>query len=219
MNRMSVALVLLAAPLPLSAALAADKPAAMIESVSPAAAGLNTMEYLQPGRTIALPDGATLVLDYLGSCIHETITGGTVHIGTDQSQVEHGKVVRSQVDCDGSDLQLSAAQSDAGGVAVYRTLALPTKPTLTIDATMPVVVTPGTASVTLQRIDANEPSIDLGPPAPTGTRLTIDFARLGRSLVPGGIYRLTQGNRMLVFKVDPQAQAGSLPLVQRLLPL
>ncbi|HKM62572.1 MAG TPA: hypothetical protein VJY39_08795 [Acidisphaera sp.] len=219
MNRMSVALVLLAAPMSLSAALAADKPAAMIESVTPAAPGLNTMDYLQPGRTITLPDGATLVLDYLGSCIHETITGGTVHVGTDQSQVEHGKVVRSQVDCDGSDLQLSAAQSDAGGVAVYRTLAPPTAPTLTVSATMPVVVTPGMASVTLQRVDANEPSVDLGPPSPSGTRWTIDFARVGRSLAPGGVYRLTQGNRVLVFKVDPQAQGGSLPLVQRLLPL
>ena len=219
MNWTLGALVMLAASAPLSAAWAADKPTAMIESVTPPAAGLNPTDYLEPGRTITLPEGGTLVLDYLGSCIHETITGGTVRIGTDQSQIEHGKVVRSQYDCDGSGLQLSASQSDAGGVAVYRALGQPTKPTLTVNATMPVIVTTETAPITLERVDANEAPVDLGPPAVYGTRGVMDFARLGRSLVPGGIYRLTQDKRVLVFKVDAHAQPGPLPVVQRLLPL
>jgi hypothetical protein len=218
MNR-TLALVVLAATAPLGVAWAADKPAAMVESVSPATAGLNSMDYLQPGKTIALPDGGTLVLDYLSSCIRETITGGTVHVGADQSQVDHGKVVRSQVDCAGSDLQLSAAQSDAGGVAVYRALGQPTTPTLTIDATMPVVVTPDMAPIILQRVNGDESDVNLGAPSPSGTRGFVDFARLGRSLTPGGIYRLVQGKRVTVFKVDLQARGGNLSLVERLVPL
>ena len=219
MNRMSVVVALLATPMAWSGALAADKPTAMIESVTHTVGGLNPTDYLQQGRTITLPEGGTLVLDYLGSCIHETITGGTVHIGTEQSQIEHGKVIRSQYDCDGSGLQLQASMSDAGGVAVYRTLGQPTKPTLTIDATMPVIVTSAMTPITLQRIDGNDEPVDLGAPTPYGTRAVLDLARTGRSLAPGGTYRLTQGGRVLVFKVDPQAQAGAVPLVQRLLPL
>jgi hypothetical protein len=216
MTRAFLAVLLLAVPAASVAARAAEKPTAMVESISPDTAGLNPMDYVQPGRTITLPEGATLVLDYLASCVRETITGGTVHIGTDQSQVEHGKVSRRQVECDGSDLQLTAAQSDAGGVAVYRALGQPTTPTLTIHATMPVIVTTSAAPITLQRVDSTDPAVELGTPVPSGSRATVDFARTGQALVPGGVYRLTQDKRVLVFKVDPEATNGALPLVQRL---
>jgi hypothetical protein len=33
------------------------------------------------------------------SCVRETITGGTVTIGTDQSEVKAGKVTRTKLDC------------------------------------------------------------------------------------------------------------------------
>jgi hypothetical protein len=200
-------------------ALAAGKPSAMVESVSPATAGLNPMDYVEAGRTIALPEGATLVLDYLGSCTRETITGGTVRIGTEQSVVEHGKLLRSQLDCDGSNLQTSAAESDVPGAESYRALGLPTRPTLTIYATMPIIATSLLSPVTLQRVDGNDPPVSLGQPTPFGRRAVIDFAATGRTLAPGGIYRITQEGRVLVFRVDPEAASGRLPLVQRLLPL
>jgi hypothetical protein len=41
----------------------------------------------------------TIVLSYLHSCVRETITGGTVTVGVEQSEVQAGKVTRSKVDC------------------------------------------------------------------------------------------------------------------------
>ena len=50
-----------------------------------------------------------LVLSYLKSCEHETITGGTVRVGTDKSDVEGGKIARAKVPCNGGNMKLAAA--------------------------------------------------------------------------------------------------------------
>jgi hypothetical protein len=39
------------------------------------------------------------MLSYLHSCIRETITGGVVTVGIDQSEVQAGKVTRTKLDC------------------------------------------------------------------------------------------------------------------------
>lgn len=206
----------------LPAAHAADKPAAMVESVSAPIAGVGAMDYLQPGQTITLGTGTVLVLDYLASCVRETITGGTVQIGPEQSTVANGHVQRRQMECDGAELQLSAAQSDTGGVAMYRSVGgVGEKPSLTLRATMPLIVTRETAPVTIERIDVAEPPLTVTPAGVPGGhgRLTVDLALGGTALAPGGLYRISQGARAVLIRIDPQAEAGALPVIVRMLPL
>ena len=57
------------------------------------------MDYVDAGQTIRLGPHDTIVLSYLNSCVRETITGGTVTVGVEQSEVQAGKVTRSKVDC------------------------------------------------------------------------------------------------------------------------
>ncbi|GAN77770.1 hypothetical protein [Acidisphaera rubrifaciens] len=198
---------------------------AMVESLSAPIAGLAALDYLPAGRALALPAGATLVLDYLGACVRETITAGadgsTVRIGPDQSAVTHGRVVRRRMDCDGDELQISAAQADVGGVAVSRGIG-PALPSLTVHGTMPVIAAPLDAPVHIVRLDADAPEQEVRPSAGGGGgtgRTLIDLARAGTALAPGGTYRITQGQRAVVIRIDPAARPGPLPVMLRLVPL
>jgi hypothetical protein len=76
-------------------------PAALVEEVKSVSAGIEFMEYVGAGEVIKLEPSDVLVLSYLKSCEHETITGGTVRVGLEKSEVEGGKVVRSKVPCNG----------------------------------------------------------------------------------------------------------------------
>lgn len=198
---------------------------AMVESLSAPIAGIAALDYLPSGRSLALPAGATLVLDYLGTCVQETITAGaegsTVRIGPAQSAVTHGRVVRRRMDCDGGDLQISAAQADIGGVAVSRGIG-PALPSLTLHGTMPVIAAPLDAPVHIIRLDADAPERDVRPPPGAGGgsgRTLIDLARTGTALAAGGTYRISQGQRAVVIRIDPAARPGPLPVMLRLVPL
>jgi hypothetical protein len=46
-----------------------------------------------------------------------------------------------------------------------------------------------------------------------------DLAKAGRALEPGGTYRLSVGDRQIVFKVDTEARPGQGPLLSRLIRL
>ena len=77
-------------------ALAAQIPVALVEEVSGAPAGVEFMDYVETGKTIELGARGGIVLSYLNSCVRETISGGTVTVGTDQSDVQGGKVARTK---------------------------------------------------------------------------------------------------------------------------
>src|SRR5262245_23111717 len=72
---------------------------ALIESYSGTSRAVQTMQYVQAGQTIRLERHETIVLSYNDSCVRETITGGTVTVGIDRSQVQSGQVTRSQGPC------------------------------------------------------------------------------------------------------------------------
>jgi hypothetical protein len=67
----------------ISPALAAPIPVALVEEVSGAPAGVEFMDYVETGKTIELGARGGIVLSYLNSCVRETISGGTVTVGTD----------------------------------------------------------------------------------------------------------------------------------------
>jgi hypothetical protein len=86
---------------------------AVVESISGNSSGVEFMDYLHLGQVIRLSPRETLVLSYKASCLRETITGGTVTVGLDRSQVRSGEVQRSVGPC-GEGKKLTDAQSVAG---------------------------------------------------------------------------------------------------------
>jgi hypothetical protein len=44
----------------------------------------------------------------------------------------------------------------------------------------------------------------------------LDFAKAGVALAAGGIYRAKLAGQEIVFKIDPDAKPGDMPLVGRL---
>ena len=72
------------------------------------------------GQVIKLAPSDVLVLSYLKSCEHETITGGTVTVGTERSDVQGGQVVRAKVPCDGGKMRLTAEQASQSAASAFR---------------------------------------------------------------------------------------------------
>ena len=98
-----------------SVAAAADPlEVAVVESLSGNSSGVEFMDYLHLGQVIRLSPRETLVLSYKASCVRETITGGTVMVGLDGSQVQSGEVQRSVGRCGEGKSELTGAQSIAG---------------------------------------------------------------------------------------------------------
>ena len=87
---------------------AAGEPVAVVEQIAAPSTGLQFMDFVEVGRLIKLRAGETMSLGYFGSCIQEQIVGGSVRIGTNQSNVDGGEVTREQVECDGGRLPLDA---------------------------------------------------------------------------------------------------------------
>ena len=84
----------------LAVAPAAAEPAtALIESLTSNFQRLELMDYVHSGQVIRLSPSQTLVLSYSASCVQEIITGGTVTIGTEQSEVRSGEVRRTKGQC------------------------------------------------------------------------------------------------------------------------
>ena len=117
----NVALALAGALLATSAA-SAGSPVALIEELSGNRAALEVMDYLETGQVIRLGARETLVLSYLNSCTRETITGGTVTVGTEQSEVVSGKVERTKVRCDRARASASAEYVIQSSGHVFRGL-------------------------------------------------------------------------------------------------
>lgn len=200
----------------------ADAPVALVEDVSGKPAGVEFMDYLVPGKVIRLADGDAIVLSYLKSCWRETIRGGAVTVGAEQSTVEGGAVDRAKVSCDGGKMELAAAQSKQSASMVFRKApgpATPPKPQFTIYGLSPLVELKGGGTLVLERVDV-----------PAGDRVEIaiapsdlvrgsfyDLAKGGKALKPGGVYRATVGGQQIVFAVDPAARDGAAPAAGRLL--
>jgi hypothetical protein len=98
-----------------SAAVAGPLEVALVEELGSASSSVAFMDYLHTGQVIRLAPRDTLVLTYLTSCTRETITGGTVTIGTDSSEVQSGQVVRMRGHCGTGQMVLTSAQAPIGG--------------------------------------------------------------------------------------------------------
>lgn len=206
----------------LTAAAAAQVPAAVVEDVQGKVDGVEFMDYVVPGKVIKLGSKASVVLGYMKSCWRETITGGTVVVGADESMVHLGDVQRVKVDCDGSASQLSDREASQSAATTFRNVkpAQRAIPPITLYGLSPLVEVSGNGTLIVERIDAR------------GERYTVplrgsalvrgkfyDFAQAKTSLTAGGTYTASLGPRTVTFKVDPHAISGSTPIIGRLLRL
>ncbi len=196
----------------------AKPPSAIVEDVNASGAGVAFMEYVEAGRVIRLGASGTLTLGYLRSCLRETITGGKVTVGMEQSKVAGAKLVRERIECDGTKLLLTPAQAAKSMGAVFRAppagsgAGLP-QPQFTLYGASPVIsLSTPSGTVVLKRLD--RPAEDLTIAVEGGFA---DLALLNKSLKPGGIYRARDGKFAVVFKVDLFARPGRGPLVGRLI--
>jgi hypothetical protein len=196
----------------------AAPPVAVVEAVNGNPAGVEFMDYVEVGQVIRLGPQDGIVLSYMKSCVRETITGGTVTVGVERSEVETGKVERDVVPCEAGKMLLTAQTSQSAGM-VLRSGSGP-KPQFTLYGLSPVVELKGGGTLLIERIDR------------PGERYTVaieeqqllhgtfyDFANFGRTLTAGGIYKVGFGAQQVIFRVDPQSKPGQSPIVGRLLRL
>lgn len=198
----------------------AQAPVAVVEDVNSKSAGVEFMDYVAPGKVIKLGAADTLVLGYMNSCEHETITGGTVTVGTAQSAVAGGKVQREKISCDGGKMQLTAQQASKSGAVVFRGAPKPSapQPTLVLYGLSPVVDIKGGGHLVIERLDRPGERLETDVAGQQLFRGSFyDFAKAGKTLAAGGVYRASVGSRQIVFKVDPYARAGEAPVIGRLL--
>ena len=71
----------------------------MVEEVKGEVKGVEFMDYVTPGQVIKLGPKGSIVLTYMTSCWRETITGGIVVVGVEQSLFHLSKVEGVKVDC------------------------------------------------------------------------------------------------------------------------
>jgi len=197
---------------------------ALVESLTGTPAGLQVMDYLEPGKLITLGPRDTVVISYMRSCMRETITGGTVKVGTEESELQGAKVVRIKVPCDATRMMVAGDEAGQFGGRIFRSAppAGPTSasvsPQFTLYGRAPVVELRAPGTLSLERIDRDGESymVEVGSEQLVHGRF-FDFAKTDRNLTAGGIYRISEGKRDIVFKVDPHAKPGNTPIVGRLL--
>ena len=199
----------------------ANGPVAVVEEVSGRQSGVDLMDYVETGKQIRLGPHDRIVLDYLKSCWRETITGGTVTIGPEQSEVLLGNVERIRVKCDGGrmDLDPEEAAESAGLVSRSLTDQAATMPQITLYARTPIIDVRAGDTLSIVRIDQPGERLKFTIERSQLVRGAFyDFAGRNWMLTPGGVYRATLGNKQLVFKVDAAAPPMG-PLASRLLRL
>ena len=193
-------------------------PTALVEDVRSATADVEFMDYVGSGQVIKLGPGDVLVLSYLKSCEHETITGGTVMVGVERSDVKDGKIVRAKVPCDGGKVRLNAQQASQSAASAFRLQNADIQPTLY--ARTPVVQLPsgltGDRTLLIERTDRAGKRYQVRIDDSAAAAGFYDLAKSKVSLTPG-IYVASIGDHKMMFQIDAKAKSGAAPVVTRLL--
>jgi hypothetical protein len=195
-------------------------PTALVEDVKSAAADVEFMDYVGNGQVIKLEPRDVLVLSYLKSCEHETITGGTVVVGSERSDVKDGHIVRAKVPCDGGRIRLSSQQASKSAATAFRVQSADIEPTLyarTPMVQLPKSLASDNRTLLIERTDRpgerHEIKID---DTVTGGGF-YDLAKINLLLARGAVYNASLGGHKMTFAIDAKAKSGSAPVVSRLL--
>jgi hypothetical protein len=218
----TTAAAVLAATTQVSARLPAPLvPTALVEDVKSATADIEFMDYVGMGQVIKLEPRDVLVLSYLKSCEHETITGGTVVVGSERSNVQGGQVVRAKVPCGGGKMQLSAQQANKSAASTFRVQSAEIQPTLYARAPvvqLPKIILAGEdRKLLIERIDRRGERHNVQIDESVAGGGFYDLAKTNVRLTRGAIYTASLGDRKMTFKIDGKAKSGPAPVVSRLL--
>ena len=201
----------------------AQSPAAVVEEIQGSVPGIAFMDYVEPGQIIRLGAHDRIVLGYLKSCWRETISGGTVTVGPDQSEAAGGEMARAKVACEGGKMMLSAELAGKSGAMVFRQVPKPhavaaaPHPEFTLYGLSPVFEVRPPGKLLVERLDQPGEHHEIAVTEQALVRgASLDFAKSGVALAPGGIYRAKLTDREIAFKIDPDAKPGDAPLVGRL---
>lgn len=195
----------------------AQAPVAVVEDVQGKPAGVELMDYVTAGQKIALGAGDSIVLGYVKSCWRESITGGSVTVGAEQSTVEGGKVERTKVACDGGKINLAPPQAGKAGGMVFRDVP-GTRPQFILYGSSPLIEAKGGGTLVIERTDQRGERHEVKIASGALLRGSFyDFAKDERQLTPGGIYRARLGAQQIVFKIDPLAKPGRTAIIGRLI--
>jgi hypothetical protein len=191
----------------------AQSPVALVEEVRSTTAGVEFMDYVSAGTRIRLRAQDTIVLGYFASCVSEAIIGGVVTVGTTQSDVQGGKVARTKVMCEGNIALTESQAKQSAGTSFRENDEL-----VRLHGRSPFVDAPGGAALLVVRLDVlGEFHVATLPVKPGRRRSHFDFAAENKLLTPGGVYRASIGARRIDFRIEPDAKAGRLPIISRLL--
>lgn len=204
----------------------AAPPVAVVEDITGNPTGVQAFDYLTPGKIIKLGARDTIILGYMKSCQRETIAGGTVTVGAEQSEVRGGTVSRERISCDGGKMELTVANSSKSGAMVYRgqpgggpPSPLSLRPQFVLFGLSPVVELKAGTPLVIERADRPGERYELTPQGRKMRGKLYDFADDNLALARAGVYRATMGSVRVLFQVDLNAQPGRAPLAGRLLRL
>jgi hypothetical protein len=200
----------------LAASASAQAPAvAILEEIASASGKHEAFDELKSGERLELGAGGRAVIGYLGSCIRETIDGGTVVIGKEQSQIEGGKVARETIPCEATQLVLS--EEEAGKSATFSTRPMPWEREYrqVVPSLSPLIWVEAKGQLTIKHLNTEDQQM-LSLPIENGK---VDLAVHHFELVPNGFYELKAGKKRMVIKVHENAQAGAMPAMSRLVRL
>ena len=208
----------------LAGAARAETPVAVVEDVYGKVTGAEFMDYVVPGQVIKLGPGGMIVLGYMKSCWRETISGvGTVIVGTEQSAVHLADFKAGKVPCDTAQMEKLPKEVGESAATVVRSLkesAPAGPPPLLLHGTSPIVATSDRGNLVVERIDVKGEryEVDLAHAALAHGKF-YDFAKANTALTPGGVYAATLKSKRQVFQIDPEATAGTGPVIGRLVSL
>ena len=195
-------------------------PTALVEDVKSATADIEFMDYVGNGQVIKLGPGDVLILSYLKSCEHETITGGTVIVGAEHSEVRDGQIVEAKVPCDGGKIRLTSQQASKSAASAYRLQSADIKPRLYARSPLvqlPKVLATGDRTLLIERIDRKGERHELKIDDTIAAAGFYDLASMNLSLARGAIYDASIGGHKMTFQIDAKAKSGPAPIVSRLL--
>lgn len=201
---------------------AAQAPVAVVEEVKGKPASIEFMDYVTAGQIIKLGPADTIVLGYMTSCWRETITGGTVVVGAEQSSTHLSKIDRVKVDCGAGQAAVSQQEARTSAATVFRSVKPPSSPEaepakLTVHGLSPILDLGSTGRLVVERLDKRGERH-----AVTVQRRSLvhgrfyDFATTNKALTPGGTYAAKFRGRSVIFNVDASAKPGKGPVIGRL---
>jgi hypothetical protein len=201
----------------------AQAPVAVVEEVKGKPSGVEFMDYVAPGKVIKLGPKDSIVLGYMNSCWRETITGGTVLVGAEQSMVHESEIERVKVDCDGAGQRVADQETQEGAATVFRGMAhsrSATQQQVTIYGLSPILEVKGSGRLVIERLDkqGERHVLTLGKKSLLRGRF-YDFAKAGIALTPGASYLARLGGQEIIFNIDPAAKPGATPVIGRLVRL